>query len=253
MQLHTLTEYKNNPEITLKDISKKYGYKSSSFVKKCDVLNIPIRKYKYSFNRNAFDKIETEEDAYILGFILADAYICEINNEVRIKLSAKDKDILDKINDYLESNVPIKHLIHSQTGNELVELSLSSKTLVDNLHKYHLSSGKSLKEVFYRNIPKHLVRHYIRGIIDGDGYIRLNLKQIGCCGSNDVISQIISVFNTELKIDVSIEKNLKCDKSSNIYRCWFCGDNATKIINYLYKDSSIYLNRKYNLAKKYFN
>lgn len=35
------------------------------------------RRYQRNFNRNAFDKIETEADAYWLGFILADGYINE--------------------------------------------------------------------------------------------------------------------------------------------------------------------------------
>lgn len=252
MEMSALAEYRDNLEVTLRDITEKYGYKNSSFVKKCDVLNIPIRKYKYYFNRNAFENIVTEEDAYILGFILADAYISDTRNELKIKLSARDEDILVKINTYLKSSVPIKHMLHNETKNELVELSLASKTLIDNLHKYRLYSGKSTKEYFYREIPNHLLRHYIRGIIDGDGYIRLDTSQIGCCGSKDVIEQIIFAFKNELHLDISVERYLKYDASSDIYRFWFCGEKARIIINYLYKDSNIYLDRKYNLAKKYF-
>ena len=248
-----LKEYVENPEMSLLDIQKKYGYKSDTFKKKCEILNISIRKYTYTFNRDALKNIVTEEDAYILGFILADGYICDSRNELRIKLSARDEDILIKINNYLNSNVPIKHLKHTETGKNLSALNLSSKELVNTLHNYNLFSNKSQKEVFYRNIPFHLMRHYIRGIIDGDGYIRTNLKQIGCCGSKDVIEQIIINLKNILNLEIDVSTTLKYDESSNIYRCWFCGENAEKIINYLYCDSNIYLDRKYNLAKKYFN
>ena len=247
-----LMEYQDNKDITLKDIYRKYGYKSETFVKKCDVLNIPIRNRKYTFLFDFFKKINTEEKAYMLGFILADGYICEQRGELRIKLSAKDADILLKFNKALESDVPIKYLYHSTTGNKLVSISYSSREMLNDLHKYNLFANKSMQEIFYREIPRYFLKDYIRGIFDGDGFIRKNLKQIGCCGSKDVISQIILNLKNELNLNICLDTHLKYDESSHIYRCWFTGENAEKIINYLYKDSNIYLDRKYNLAKKYF-
>lgn len=215
--------------------------------------NRTTRNFKYHYNRNAFEKIETEEDAYILGFILADGYICESRTCLRIKLHNRDEDILEKINKYLESDNPIKHQIHSKTKNIISLIEFNSSQIIKNLKDKGLCQAKSTKEVPYYDISKNLMKHYIRGIFDGDGFIKKNAKQIGVCGSKEVLDFIMNYFKEIDLVDTSkMTNNPRFDKTSNIYRLSFCGQNAINVINYLYKDSKIYLNRKYKLAEKYF-
>lgn len=44
----------------------------------------------------------------------------------------------------------------------------------------------------------------------------------------------------------------KCKKGKNLYKVGFAHNLAIGIINLLYKDASIYMDRKYNKAKEYF-
>jgi len=48
------------------------------------------------YNRHIFDEINTSDKAYWLGFIIADGYLNDNKNMLRIKLGDKDKHHLEK-------------------------------------------------------------------------------------------------------------------------------------------------------------
>lgn len=48
------------------------------------------------YNRHIFDEINSSEKAYWLGFIIADGYLNEDKNMLRIKLGSIDKHHLEK-------------------------------------------------------------------------------------------------------------------------------------------------------------
>ena len=55
-------------------------------------------------------------------------------------------------------------------SNQIIKsITLNSRDLVNNLVQYGLFQGKSGKEHFYDLLQIELVKHYIRGIVDGDG------------------------------------------------------------------------------------
>ena len=255
-ELDAMNDFINNREMSYKDVERKYNIDARRFKKLCEYNNIPHREktLKCRFNRQALENIQTEEDAYILGFMLADAYVCEQRQSVRIKLQYKDEDILHKINKYFNSNVEIKHEYHSITGNKQSYLSFSSIQLVQTLKKYGICRNKSLNETFYHNMPDDLLRHYVRGIIDGDGFIRKNpnLPQIGLCGSYDVVKNVAIYLKEHLYLNINIDTIVKKREVEKLYQCTICGKKAIRIMQFLYKDSKIYLDRKYELAKRYF-
>lgn len=253
-EYEAINEYINT-DITFLGIRKKYGYKQETFKKKLEVLGYPTnKKYKLKYNRDKLKEIKTEEDAYILGFILADGYINEDRGFFRIKLQEKDLDILQKICNYFEMDYSfIKYEFHAITGNKQYYLSIYDKDIVDRLKFYGLNQNKSCKEVPYYNIDKSLVRHYIRGIWDGDGFINKDFSGTGVCGSEETLNYIYEILKEELCLylsDYKKENAIYHDKSCNIYRLYFSTRNVYEIINYLYEDATIYLNRKYALYKQ---
>lgn len=251
-EYEAINEYINT-DINFLGIRNKYGYKQETFKKKLEVLGYPTeRKYKCNYNRDKFKTIETEEDAYILGFILADGYINERINMLRIKLQEKDIDILEKICDYFEMDYSfIKYEIHKDTGNKQYYISIYNKEIISRLKSYGLYQHKSCNETPYYEIKKELVRHYIRGIWDGDGHILKDLTGTGVCGSEEILIYIYEVLKSELDLYPSRKnKMIYFDKSSNIYRLHFSTRNVYMITNYLYENATIYLNRKYELYKQ---
>lgn len=253
MEYEAINEYINT-DITFLGIRNKYGYKQETFKKKLEVLGYPTeRKYKCNYNRDKFKTIETEEDAYILGFILADGYIHEKSNMLRIKLNERDIDILEKICDYFEMDYSfIKYEFHNITENKQCYLSIYKKDIIDRLKSYGLFQRKSCKEIPYYNIDKNLIRHYIRGIWDGDGYLSKNRDVIGVCGSQEVLDYIHEnlILNVEGVFFTEAFKGIRSGENSKIYRLDYTGKKAKYISSYLYENATIYLNRKYELYKK---
>ena len=69
----------------------------------------------------------------------------------------------------------------------------------------------------------------------------------------DVFLEHINMENFfQLLKYVELMKLVKFLKGKNLYKVGFAHNLAIGIINLLYKDASIYMDRKYNKAKEYF-
>ena len=207
---------------------------------------------RYNYNKNAFNKIQTEEDAYWLGFILADGYIGGGKKPFfQIKLGAKDKNHLIKFIKYMgyDTEDVIKETTEmSYTKDNLCYvIKISCKQISENLEKYCLHGAKSEKEIPYMLNNIDLEKHYIRGIIDGDGWIRTTQDGFGICGSYETLEYIKNFINKNI---VNVENN-NITSHGTIYKFELTSKIKTELIlNYFYKDSTIYLDRKYLIFKE---
>lgn len=207
---------------------------------------------KYNYNKNAFNKILTEEDAYWLGFLLADGYISGGTKPfIQIKLGAKDKQHLEKFLRYMQydSFEPIKETTGGAytKDNLCYVIKISCKQISENLKQYGLNGAKSEKEIPFLLNNKELEKHYIRGIIDGDGWLRETQAGFGICGSYEVMSYIKDYIHNNI---VNVENN-NITKHGSIYKFELSSKIKTELIlNYFYKDANIYLERKFNIFKQ---
>lgn len=237
-------------------------------------FNIPYNKYnsnpnrKYFFNVNYFDTIDTEEKAYWLGFIMADGSIVstgkkckkyEKNNPYnRFDLILKQSDIehVYKLNNALESTYPIiESVIYDKRGfySEKCELRINSMVFCESLMKNGIFPQKTGKEIIPNTIPEHLLKHFIRGYFDGDGcitkmknhtYYRFHV----CCASESFLKQIANILKNQCDLKVNIKKR----NNTNLY--YFESNKKNDCYTffyYLYNDATVYLDRKYLLAKEY--
>lgn len=202
---------------------------------------------KYNLNVEYFKEINSEEKAYWLGFITADGGI--VNSRLTIKLATKDKSHLEKFVGDLETDQPIFDIFSERKGtlNASSYVCISSKLIVNDLKKYGIVPNKSLREVYY-NCVSDLQRHYLRGLFDGDGSIgKVKYGWLTTmCGSNELIHE----FKNHLvkKLNVKPQK-LRCQK--NLWYLSFGKKNDVKLIlDYLYGNSNISLDRKLNLYKQ---
>ena len=200
-----------------------------------------------NYNRNIFNQIDNEEKAYWLGFIVADGYINTSKHMLRIKLGGKDKSHLIKFIKFVGgSEDMLKKEIHSETGNEVFYVSLYSKEVMKDLLKLGIEQAKSTKERVC-SIDQKYYRDFIRGLWDGDGFIRENLTGIGLVGSEEVLSFTQNYFNEKLGI-----KPLKIYSHCNAFKIEY---RSTKkaiplILNHLYNEKDVALDRKKELAAK---
>lgn len=201
---------------------------------------------KYSIDKDFFKIINTEEKAYILGFLYADGYNQVTKKQIRITLQRGDEDILKKINKALKHNKPLYIL----KNNTVIDLSINSKDMSLDLEKLGCVQNKTFKITFpYEHLSKDLIRHFIRGYFDGDGCISINKKndvQLNITGNSIFISQIQDILVNELNITKT-----KLQYYRNVCGMYYHGKNiCLKVLDYLYKDSKISLKRKNKLYKK---
>lgn len=232
----------------------------------CKVLkrhNIPIcRRLKHYFDLNFFEKIDTEEKAYWLGFLYADGGVTTKNNNYTLSLSLSTKDIehLEKFKKVLNATNPIRTKPGSGylPNNYYVAFDVYSKKLVTDLINVGCYPNKSLTLKFpntnYFN-DSSLIRHFIRGYFDGDGSVFISNEKhwrhkrifpvihFRFCGTYEMLSEIQKILN--------IGGTLKHSKSAhNNYELAYKRRKRAKIfMEYLYKDATIYLDRKYQIFK----
>jgi len=230
--------------------------KSPSFVKRILLKNnITIRNLSqsheiYFFDKAFFKTIDTQEKAYILGFLYADGNICK--NIMQICLHKKDLEILNFIKDQLKSN----HKIVNDRG--YVRFRIGNEELVKDLFKLGLVKRKTFTLKFPEEniLPKKFINHFIRGYFDGDGCIKKGFDKrysyatwgfelISC---KDFLEKINEILHIECGIKLA---NLHKEKrrSNPIYYLRHGGtaiNTIQKIYNFLYKDSLFSMSRKKN-------
>lgn len=207
-----------------------------------------LRKYDYSTADHIFDVIDTEEKAYWLGFLYADGYVSGAKNTIALALKEEDLKAIEKFRKFVGlENKPITTKIrHLSTGDKYsYQFSFDSKATKDRLAELGCINRKTaiLKFPTEDQVPKKLLSHFIRGYIDGDGCIYTN--------KNKITVEILGTeeFLIELKKWINLgQSKIYKTHSPIVMKTLHSGKYALELLERIYKDSTIYLDRKY---KKY--
>lgn len=210
----------------------------------------PIRFKDESHNVNYFTKL-TDENCFFAGWLAADGYIGKDEHTIDIGINAKDIDILEKFKKAINSNSPIR-LIESpeSVGGYKSRLTIPySKQLCLDLKKhFNIFNAKSLTLGGPNLIEESHIRHYLRGLYDGDGsYTFKNKNQhwsVQLVGPHKLLTWVDQKIHQYIK-DIG---NPSILSHKNIWQLDFSGPRSVNIVNWFYQDSieQIRLNRKYN-------
>ena len=189
--------------------------------------------------KDIFRQIDTEEKAYWLGFLYADGYVSKYN-QVEVSLALKDKNHLEKLKVFINTNTNII------TDDHRCRLLFCSKELVNDLASLGCVNNKSLTLTFptKEQVPQELLRHFLRGYVDGDGCL--------CCTSK---TQQFSITSTKQFFEGMLERTGWDKEKCNYYPSgqaitWRCHkDVMPQYLKYLYDNANVYLNRKYEKYK----
>lgn len=197
---------------------------------------------KHFFNFDYFNTIDSEEKAYWLGFLYADGYVNE-RGIIEITLSSIDKEHLIKFCTSIGLDIDV---ISSRVINnhECSRINIGSKRMVNDLIDLGCIQCKSLKLTFPNDtqVPQYLLRDFVRGYVDGDGWVGLcnTTPRISIYGTKEFLEEMIEYLHLP-------SAKIRKDSRSNVYIVEWGSTKAYNIINQLYKDSNIYLNRKYEV------
>lgn len=253
LRLQIRKEYKSKP-VTLNALAQKYQISLPSLGKILKDLPKWNKSQIFSPNliENWFNCIDEEAKAYYLGLFITDGNIyVSTRNQINcnITLQEQDKYLLDNWLRLIQSN-----RIPATDGRGCYQAVVHSNIMAMDLKKYGVVPNKTLITKLPNNIPKHLMPHLIRGIIDGDGSIqakwyvpkdgRKRFRHIiTLCGTHQLVQQVGEFLNKELNITTPL--NIYDYKNSTLseisYRNY---EDIKKVGEYIYGSSSIYMKRK---------
>lgn len=199
------------------------------------------RKRLFLFNENFFSKLETEAQAYFLGFITADGCVHSNKGKIEISLSECDVAILYKFKEALGGKTPELGYRPYTVRQNVYRLTLCSKTMASDLISWGITPNKTHTLKIVRPIPDNLLRHFLRGFWDGDGHIRDKCFEILI--ASETFADQVQDFAVKLTGQPLNKRYAKV--RSNHYAVLTGYKNRKAFIQALYSDSTIYLERKF--------
>lgn len=225
-------------------------------------LDIPEWKLKRLISANGWGKpasiIEFEDtfsyydeySCYWAGFLAADG---NVDSKKRVRLMLKYDDIthLEKFKELIGST----HTISSNTDkyNRCSFEFTNTKIWQDLQDNFYIIPNKTNK----LKLPEHLgnnMVHYIRGYFDGDGSIcesfsnknsiTSSIYATFCSGCVEYANSLFSYLNKEL----GVQGHNQVFENKNQIK--YNTNDAKTLLSWMYKDSNVYLDRKYLLYKR---
>ena len=157
-----------------------------------------------------------------------------------------DKDHLDKLREELNIEKPLNMSKTNYKGANRCRLFFNNKHMWEVLNSYGCTPKKSLTLTFPPTSifkDKSLIKHFIRGYFDGDGCLSWcdtshKRAHVGVLGTIQ--------FLTELQhwLPLEFENIVTKRVGENVASLYYAGKTAFYVANYLYKNCSVYLERK---------
>ena len=199
-----LADYESGMSII--KLSVKYNYTHGVIARHLKENNTHIRKNdyyskKYSCNNKYFEKIDSEEKAYWLGFIYADGFLSQYKHGASafgLSIHVDDIKHVENLKNCLEATYPIN--IYEVTGgykigSKYCRIMIKDQLFVDTLISKGIRYNKTGNLDFPTEeiVHKTLMSHFIRGYYDGNGSIRASQQKykkyykIGINGTGELL------------------------------------------------------------------
>lgn len=162
------------------EVAEEYGISSATVYRWLKEAGLAVRGAQetrliglgYRVNHFAFAEL-TDESAYWVGFLAADGYILDGETTyVGVTLHSRDRAHLENLRTFLDCTFPIRE---EQRGSSLmVSLRVPSEQLAVDLAKWGVTPRKTYTLKWPEHMPEPFQRHYLRGLVDGDGCFSLH-------------------------------------------------------------------------------
>ncbi|WP_096154508.1 LAGLIDADG family homing endonuclease [Bacillus sp. FJAT-45066] len=192
---------------------------------------------KHKVNEHFF-KTWSDEMAWVLGLIITDGSISKKTHS--ITLSQKDTELLRLVAEYMKADYVIAPIASTRTVPKLI---INSKIIKHDLIQLGLIPKKSLI-VPFPNVPSVYIPAFIRGVIDGDGWVQGRGYVMNITTESEPFANgLYHVFNTwMLRMEIITETT---KNSSVIYRVWVKGkSDICKLAKIIYNTDIQYESHK---------
>ena len=247
---------------SLAELSRRYSITTAAIKKILIENNIHIRdrreqthftnmKRAKTCDTHYFSNIDTYTKAWLIGFLASDGTIRKDTNSIKIGLSARDKEILEKIKEEVSIE---RNILEYTTSNgfDIVEIEWTSMQHKQDLAKYGVVPNKTYIENTLPHFDNdNYTLAYILGYFDGDGSISLSpqgyLRFRLCCYTEKFLQSIAIFFEKKYGATYSLSK----DPSRQMYELSISTTYAKHIFDDMYSLNTLHLDRKYQKYLEY--
>ncbi len=233
--------------MSTRDIEKVCGLKKSTIGYWINKYGLNEQNRFKKLDKYVFEKVDTKEKAYVLGFLLADSAINQ-KKMVEISVALSDKEVVEFISGVISSNVTYDHAIDKK-AHRFPRARTSMR--ISDITKF--TGGEKKEDRHYPIVRDDLERYLIQGFFDADGCITYGRRK----DKNRIWQKVC--FNSQLGILEGVQKYLIKQfgistvihpKSGN-EKCYIMEfsnrDDVMKFCQHIYPDDSfIILHRKYS-------
>lgn len=207
-----------------------------------------------------FKQIDTEEKAYFLGQAFGDGYNCA-EKHYKFSMASINTDI--EMYKKLHNLFPFLKLKFYSSHKNMVYLDCHFKDVCKDLQALGLQSNKTIYdktgEFHFPQLSEEMLPHFIRGFFDADGSAwypkryrsRNNLHIEISLSTPNFLYKLKEILDNQ-GIHFNYYEREKKASNGKYYKsyCLLSSDYNTSIrfADYIYKNATIYLNRKYNLC-----
>lgn len=237
---------------SINEIGRKLGFNATSiiYLLRDNDFDTSKYKYKYTVDESFFEKINTWEKAYILGWFYSDGNIRD-EGKNRIAIAKYDEEILYKIKEIMRYTGPLYNIPKKDENcEEMSCLDIGRVKMTRDLIRLGCMPAKSLILTFptLEQVPKHLIPAFLLGVFDGDGSIYTEGGKLRYCSitGTDVFCSSITEYMKEFG---AIPTNFyyrypeKPEKpTGSLFFCRF--EDAKAFLRHIYQDSPFSLERK---------
>lgn len=207
----------------------------------------------FKVNVEQFLNIKKPEVAYFLGYFWADGYLLTSRNELRFEIATEDMDMIKNVMDSLGEwnyNHRQRYVNYKKITSAITSNAKLTNFMIDN--DYHLKSKVSADKILSK-IPDNLKHYFFRGLVDGDGCIRVRDKKNERKGYEITIAASVNYdwsFTKELfnRLNIRYKIYRKEYNSGGTSTISVYGENAKTFGDYIYNG---YDNDKIGLPRKY--
>lgn len=267
-ELKDIKESYLNGESSVK-IGKRYNTNHKPILRELHNMGIEVsqKKFvrKYNLDESYFDIIDTPNKAYIMGLLHSDGTNNISKSTISISLQEEDRDILEAIRLEVKSEKPLEFIDYSNKHDfgysykNQYRLNLFSSHMCKELNKKGVIPNKSLLIGFPYWLDESLISHYVRGVYDGDGSIYRGYKNknnipitVTITATEDFCIGLKNICKNVLGISAGIYDASCHNGITKVFT--LSGRNISKVfLDWIYKDSDLFLQRKYNRYCDYYN
>lgn len=251
-----INDYVNN-KLSAVVLAKKYGYKTSKSI--YDILkknNIKTRdiqeckEIKKTYSSFDLSQIDSREKAYFIGLMLTDGYVGSQRNQIGI--DSCDRDMIEFLSNYIgcsfiEINCSSHKTKYNFNQQNKFRLLLYSNKLIRQLKKYSIVSNKSLTLSGPRLTKEEesFLPFILRGIIDGDGWVRKDGKEFFICSASKDFIEWCKLKLGDLGM-IKLKINFIDNEFNGIYSLRTARKENIEILK-----SKIYFEDNFGMQRKY--